>query len=737
MITLWRGNSFTEIHGAPDELLIALTRHLAVPLPDGGYVKRGHKYHHTFKAHDESGAPTYWATLVHHNRVPAGLTPHVMTILDHYKHPYALRDKRVKPEDALPLWAVSGNWRPYQDIVHKRILEHGSGVIVAPPRCLDGDSIVRINRAGKTFKIKLRDLVHRFNGGVLPSGKELRWRPEIETKIQARDADGFVRLFSIAKAWVSGKKQVLRLETTSGKVVRASSDHLVLTARGWKRMGDIELSDQVYEDSMRSRKPQRAKSTYAFRSNLFAHPYAGRRGRNKDKGSYCVQTHRLVVESYINGLTLDEFILRIRKQELEGLTFLNPREVHVHHIDGDRRNNTIENLEQTSPTDHRRHHGKDGGWKNVTRRTLPVGIKSIEVDGYAETFDIHVPGAENFIANGVVVHNSGKTFMMARAIDALNHKTLVVAPSLAIVQQTFEVFRGVFGEGLVSRVDGEATPAERDLSKKIVIATTASAIRLPQEFFDACGILAIDEFHHGAAESYHKLNALAGNIYYRLCFTGTHFRTDDADRLAMEAICSTVLADIPVNYLVQNRWLAAPRFVMVRPDAPWITANSYPEAYEKGIVKCDKRNELVAKIASTLGNANGIPTIVLVKRRPHAKLLGQMIADSAVVMGGEDALTNQKIRDFRRGHLAVLIGTTVIGEGVDLPAAGAVVYASGGGASVQQIQSYYRSLTAHENKSVGLVYDFKDQHHMTLSRHSEERLLLGEKCLDTTTVRLW
>jgi superfamily II DNA or RNA helicase len=329
---------------------------------------------------------------------------------------------------------------------------------------------------------------------------------------------------------------------------------------------------------------------------------------------------------------------------------------------------------------------------------------------------------------------SGKTLMMCRAVDTFNCKTLIVCPSRAIVKQTYEVLKSFFGDDFVARIDGGVKKEERDISKQFVVATIASAIKLPQEFFDACDALAIDEFHHGAAESYHILNAKACNIYYRWCFTGTHFRTSD-DRLAMEAICSNVLYSIPVPYLVQGGWLSPARMVMSVPETPWITAKGWDDIYDQGIVNCESRNEDVRLIAQTYGLHNAVPTIVLVRRRAHADMLGEMITDSVVVKGGEDALTNDTIDGFRRGEIPIIIGTTVIGEGVDLPNAGALVYASGGGAGVQQIQSYFRPLTG--GKAVAVIHDFKDRHHLTLSRHSDERSNLAESCIQTPMVKLW
>lgn len=322
---------------------------------------------------------------------------------------------------------------------------------------------------------------------------------------------------------------------------------------------------------------------------------------------------------------------------------------------------------------------------------------------------------------------SGKTLMAARAIDAIGLPAVYIAPSVQIVRQTYEVFASTFGADLVARIDGDAKPDERDESKYIVVATTASALALPQEWWDARDVLVIDEFHHAAADSYHRISALAAKVYYRFGFTGTHFRTGD-DRLAMESICSSTLYKIPIAYLVQNGWLAQPRVTFLPVRARVKNAVDWRTAYRRGIVSCDERNAMVARLANNMSE-NGIPAVVLTRQRAHADELAERIHGGVVVKGGENALTSEAIRDFLKGRYEVLIGTSVIGEGVDVPRAAALVYASGGNDGVAMMQSYFRPLTAAPGKSIGRIYDFIDYQQGTLFKHSQRRLDMAREQL--------
>lgn len=191
--------------------------------------------------------------------------------------------------------------------------------------------------------------------------------------------------------------------------------------------------------------------------------------------------------------------------------------------------------------------------------------------------------------------------------------------------------------------------------------------------------------------------------------------------MAMEAIASHVIAKIPLDYLVSRGYLAEPRVRFVRTMGNPATASRWETLYQKCIVESEQRNKKIIKIAHVMGNQNGIPTIVLVRRRQHADDLASRIPNAEVAKGGEGILTSKTIQRFKRGDIPVLVGTTVLGEGVDLPNAGVLVYGSAGGEGVQMMQSYFRPLTFHPGKQAGYIYDFRDMFHEKMLSHSQRR----------------
>lgn len=368
-----------------------------------------------------------------------------------------------------------------------------------------------------------------------------------------------------------------------------------------------------------------------------------------------------------------------------------------------------------------RHYGYQ--WQGIDhRRELesPLPLWSVTANWRPYQMEVHKSVNRNN-AIGIVdaPPRSGKTLMAIRAIDTYSYPCVYIAPSVAIVRQTYEQLKSFFGEDYVSRIDGSAKISEKDPSKQIVVSTPITAARMPQEWWDGRFLLVIDEFHHAAAETYHVINSKAANAYHRLCFTGTHFRTGD-DELAMEAICSQKIYKIEVGDLVQQKYLAAPRIRFIPIHGGGVASNRYDAVYRHGIVGHEKRNQKIVELANLL-TYHRYPTLILTNQRAHADLLGEYIAGSKVVKGGEAALTDQAISEFRQGQYFVLIGTSVIGEGVDIPNAKALIYATGGGYTVGMLQSYFRPLTYQDDKPEGVIYDFYDHQHKTLLKQSTRR----------------
>jgi hypothetical protein len=295
-----------------------------------------------------------------------------------------------------------------------------------PPGCLSGDAEIVVNRGGSARRMKLCDLVRKFNGGYSSprrqGGGPGRWDLSIPTSVQSC-IDGAVRLNRLVAAISSGVKETFTVQTESGKTLRATKDHRFYSSDGnWLRLEQLAVGTQIVVNAgQRSTAPKAPKLYYPAVGGMKHHPFAtykqrrrktlnGRLGGKGYSDSYRVPRHRLVVEAELSGLDFEPFVTRVRAGQVHELVFLDPRETHVHHKDGDTRNWKRSNLESLTEADHLRHHAETGGWRHVAYKVGVEKITAIKPHGLEETFDLTMEEPHNnFVANEIVVHNSGKS----------------------------------------------------------------------------------------------------------------------------------------------------------------------------------------------------------------------------------------------------------------------------------------------------------------------------------------
>lgn len=325
---------------------------------------------------------------------------------------------------------------------------------------------------------------------------------------------------------------------------------------------------------------------------------------------------------------------------------------------------------------------------------------------------------------------SGKTMMGSAIVDRNPLPALWIAPTKAIVRQTVRSLSKALalGPGGVVEVTGgwPAPKKQRAVREaRVVVTTAASAVRFPRSFYDSRDVLVIDEFHHAAASTYQEINRVAENVYYRYGLTGTHFRSDANTEILMDAVLSTVIGRVEVQQLVDLGFLCPVDFVFVPIEGPRLGECALDTAYRRGVMHHKDRNAWVSWAAQAL-MAYGKRVIVLVKLIDHGEQLAELIPGAHFVRGADgkdvrDEDVTGAIESFNRGEIPCLIGTSVLGEGIDLPAADALVYAKGGSADVTVTQDVFRVLTASTGKSRALVVDFADRHHDGLKAQSAKR----------------
>lgn len=312
------------------------------------------------------------------------------------------------------------------------------GVLLAgPPGCVDGNATVTLNRAGKGYKTSLKRLHDTFNGIKRRSD----WDTAIPTMIRCL-FDGELRLKPVLGVYDKGVKAVKRLTLANGKQLLLTPDHEIKTASGFIRTNALTVGSLVYTNGSYIS----SSDNYEYQcSGLRNHP----RARRKVGGGYELAKHILVAEARLNGVTFDTWLEEISRGDLSGMKFIG-LDKEVHHKDDNRRNteekmsrlqaynpdlnprtcakliaamegvpvdNEPENLEVLTRSTHCK---TDKRHRNISAFVpKEVAVTSIEDAGEIHVYDVTVADAHNFVANGIVVHNCGKTLLAKATASAI------------------------------------------------------------------------------------------------------------------------------------------------------------------------------------------------------------------------------------------------------------------------------------------------------------------------------
>ena len=286
-------------------------------------------------------------------------------------------------------------------------------VLTGAAGCLSGDTLISMSRASLGRKKPIEQMYKSYK--CIPYLGSHGWRKDVITYVRSFIKEQeLIRLNEVEDIIYSGKKEVWKLTLEDGKNLKATPDHRIMTREGFKCLKDLKDTDLVMVDNITRYKKKLEKDRH--RSKLkdkrvtvgAYHPYAVNHGcKNRSYKSFRIELHRAIYEAHKNNMTLEEFCNACKKPN--NLTFIDPSVYHIHHIDGNHYNNDINNLQIMLVESHLKEHAKES-YKNFGHGIPEYSkVKSIEYAGVEDTYDICCYKDHNFVANGMVVHNCGKS----------------------------------------------------------------------------------------------------------------------------------------------------------------------------------------------------------------------------------------------------------------------------------------------------------------------------------------
>lgn len=641
--------------------------------------------------------------------IPRGL----MGWLRKLPFPLQVTDSRI----SIPLYKdlPAPDVRDYQAAAADFVVENQQCLLWAPTGCLSGDTVIECNRAGRSFKRTIRDLYTSLHDSRPYLPGRGNWDPSILTQIRVRSESGEIRLHAIKEVFHSGEKQTFRLGTSCGKSIVATKDHRFLTSSGWVRLEEIEIGDAVFVDKglLPSAQNQKKKPNYRQASFLHFHPYAGRRGCNPQKSGFSRPYHILVAEAKINSIGVRELItiLRTSENKAKKLSFLDPKVYAVHHLDENPLNNHPDNLEVLTHFEHHKRHGEEGGWRHVTGVTGLSTIVDITQLGIEETFDIEMDGEpRNFLANGFVVHNSGKTRIMSSIIQRIKERTCIIVNSLDIMEQVVDELR--LSLEIVPGVRGGGEDFE---GLEVSVCQAQSFRNWTDEkwadFTKGYGCVMIDECHQAHRKLAEKFPAK-----YRIGLTATPDVVMDSSE-TVQWIFGKKFAVADHQGLVDQGYRVQPIFDWLHSSFTVDNPSDYGALLDALVVD-RPRAELICKDVRAKW-IEGRSVLVLCGRIAYGKALIDILSGLGVP---STLLTSDTGRNARRealdkarkGEIKVLVATSLADCGLDVPLLDTLYLAFPGRSTNLTHQRIGRVLRRAPDKGEPLVIDVVDDFVPTL-----------------------
>lgn len=313
-------------------------------------------------------------------------------------------------------------------------------ILADDPGCISGDAIIKVNIDRGGQQIRMYELYRKFHR--LPSENSAsRPNPNHTPAFKARCLNYDKQIFelhTIKDVLDRGERPVYRLVLSDGKSLKATADHEILTDHGFVELQNLSVGDTVVTNGemhcIACGSTDHVCTTvygkfYGYCRKCMYRLRDGSKYKGDEEGVYITKDGYigLVGRKYRNhpnyrkGSVLEHHY--VMSQHIgRGIA---PDEV-VHHINGIKTDNRIENLQLMSKSEHSKLHSAEfashlqkdcinrGNLIIVTPKSSTV--QSIEYAGVEHVYDIVMEDPyRNFIANGIVVHNCGKT------LEVINH----------------------------------------------------------------------------------------------------------------------------------------------------------------------------------------------------------------------------------------------------------------------------------------------------------------------------
>jgi superfamily II DNA or RNA helicase len=340
----------------------------------------------------------------------------------------------------------------------------------------------------------------------------------------------------------------------------------------------------------------------------------------------------------------------------------------------------------------------------------------------------------------VLPTGSGKTFLAVQAIADAGVSTLVVVPTIDLMNQWHATLTNAFSEQLPDGV-GVLGGGSHNITN-ITVTTYDSAYRYINEYGDKFGLLVVDEVHHLPAPTYQQIPEMTISPY-RLGLTATYERADgkhktlkellgtvvyreEVDELAGEYLSEYETIHLGVELTGDEREQYDEEYGIYRDyvdshDFDLWKENGYAEFLKRTSYDPQGRRALIAKqraetIARTaekkldtldtlLKRHYDDRTIIFTANNEFAYDISQEFVVPCITHQTETDERTEILERFRTGEYSMLATSQVLDEGIDVPAANVGIILSGSASKRQYAQRLGRILRPTDDRQPARLYE--------------------------------
>lgn len=399
-------------------------------------------------------------------------------------------------------------------------------------------------------------------------------------------------------------------------------------------------------------------------------------------------------------------------------------------------------------------------YARINRMTLFLTTRSILMYQMKETFEKDLGVACSVLGDGQFGHTRADGTQAVKKMCVGMVQTLASRLEETTVQREFEAIYAKYDKEFEKELEkmrkalvaadtnptvlkakiAEADRAFRAKLKKLAPAMTAKAqaaydekTRIRQQtinLLEKIEFVILEEAHEASGDSYFQIMRHCKNAHYRLALTATPFMKDDEEaNMRLMASSGPIAIKVTEKMLIDRGILAKPFFKIVRlaqRPKSLLRQTGWQSAYRLGITANEERNQIACQQV-LLAKRHGLSSMILVQHTAHGDTLVEMLQAQGVRVAfirGENDQDERKryLGKLGRGEIDVLIGTTILDVGVDVPSVGMIVLAGGGKAEVALRQRIGRGLRAKKHgPNVAFIVDFDDPFNSHTYNHAQQR----------------